>query len=193
MRTLAFLIAALAALPASAAPEDRGRRGFFVGAGGGLALGTAVDEDDRRPGSFTGTGGYLRLGEEAIPGLTFGLLFIGSGGSANNDAYDVSGGGFALEVTWRPVSAWPGFLLSGGTGLGGAALEARTEAEHEGFGGGAFFALGAAYEIDLGGSAEAGFVIVPTFHWLLVPDTAENPVQTSTFLIGVGTTWYAGR
>ncbi|MEZ4463504.1 MAG: hypothetical protein R3F60_28135 [bacterium] len=123
---LGFSTALLLAATASAAPEDRGPRGWYVGAGGGVILGQASDSEGRDPGSFFGSGGRLRVGDEALPGLGIGLSFYGGGGTGDNEAYTSSFGGLLLEVSWRPLpERLPAFVGRRGPGLGGGALPAR--------------------------------------------------------------------
>lgn len=188
----ALLIAAmLAPTVALAAPEDRGIRGWYVGGGGGIALGLANDTDGANPGSFFGNMGRLRVGEEAIPNLYLGLAFAGGAGSA--DTYDAGFGGLILEAGWRALpSALPDLVLLGGVGVGGGSLTATNDEDLDASPGGALYQLGLMWEFTFGDEPE-GFVLAPSVHWYVVPAQFDNDAQLQAVLIGIESIWYGGR
>jgi hypothetical protein len=177
---------------AHAAPEDRGQRGWYVGGGGGLAVGAADDVEGESAGSFLGNMGRLRVGEEAIPNLYVGLAVMGGGLSA--DRYDAGFGGLFLEAGWRALpSALPDLVFLVGAGVGGGSLEAKdAEDELDSAPGGAMYELGLMWEFEFGDEPE-GFVLAPAVHWYYVPPQFENEAQLSTVLISVEALWYGGR
>ncbi|MCB9541102.1 MAG: hypothetical protein H6703_01470 [Myxococcales bacterium] len=181
---------ALAALPAAA--QDVATRGAFVGGGGGMLTGTATDDEGRGAGGFLGGGGHLRFGEEALPGLTLGLEFLGGSGAGNNDRYETGFGGFVLQASWRPFDAVEGLVFLLGTGVGGGSLTGKGDDGFEGLAGGSLHELGVMYEFALYRDGLSSFVIAPAVRWWLVPTTADNEVWLQSFAVGVDTTWYAG-
>jgi hypothetical protein len=96
---------------ATAAPEDRGLRGWYVGGGGGVVIGQASDAEGRDPGGFLGAGGRFRVGDEVVPNLGIGLAFLGAGGvgggtiTPKDDALNYEGtpGGtlYGAGITWE--------------------------------------------------------------------------------------------
>lgn len=193
LHSLACCLLFLGPLGARAAEDDRGPRGFYIGGGGGIVTGTATDGDGDDAGSFFGTGGQLRLGEEVIPGLTIGLELGGGGGAGSDDRYDLSVGGFLLQVGWRPMGSRPGLVLLAGTGLGGGGLTPKGDDGLEGDGGGAFHQLGFLYEFAFTGEDQDGWRVAPSVRWLLVPSAGPEGVGINTFAVGLETVWYAGR
>ncbi len=186
----ALTVLLLIAAPTLAAEEDRGLRGFYLATGGGVALGSATDAEGADAGSFFGNGGYLRVGEEALPGLTLGLVFGGLGGQAESERYGAGIGGFVLQVGWRPFAD---LVVTGGFGVGGGGLSPEDDGDPEGSAGGALYQLGASYEIFFWGGERHGRAAAPAASWLFVPSFDGSPVQLSAFLIGVDLVWYAGR
>ncbi|MCB9545429.1 MAG: hypothetical protein H6706_05975 [Myxococcales bacterium] len=190
-------VSALLALTATAAaaPEDRGPRGWYVGAGGGVILGQASDAEGRDPGSFLGSGGRLRVGDEALPGFGIGLAFYGGGGTGENDAYAANFGGLLLELSWRPLpERVPSLLFVGGTGVGGGVIEPvdDDERDYEGTPGGAFYSLGVTWEIPFGDGPD-GFALAPAIHADFMPSQGGNEAGLTAFMVGLGTVWYGGR
>ena len=179
----------LVALPAHAAEDGRGPRGFFIATGGGFVAGTARDQDGNDADPFFGTGGQLRIGEEALPGLTLGLWF-GGGGGAGGDDYTAVVGGFTLQVGWRAIAD---LVLTGGMGVGGGSLTPEVDDGPTGEAGGALFQLGIAYELKLTGGPHDGFGVAPAVTWMLAPDYVRSPERLMAFIIGVEGFWYAGR
>lgn len=179
----------LVALPAHAAEDGRGPRGFFIATGGGFVAGTARDQDGNDADPFFGTGGQLRIGEEALPGLTLGLWF-GGGGGAGGDDYTAGVGGFTLQVGWRAIAD---LVLTGGMGVGGGSLTPEVDDGPTGEAGGALFQLGIAYELKLTGGPHDGFGVAPAVTWMLAPDYVRSPERLMAFIIGVEGFWYAGR
>jgi hypothetical protein len=193
LNLLACCLLLLGPFGAHAAEDDRGPRGFYIGGGGGLVTGTATDGDGDDAGSFFGTGGQLRFGEEVVPRLIIGLEVGGGGGAGSDDRYDLSVGGFVLQVGWRPLSTRPGLLLLAGTGLGGGGLTAKGDDGLEGDGGGAFHQVGIMYEFAFSGGDYDGWRVAPSFRWNLVPAAGPEGAGISSFAIGLETVWYAGR
>lgn len=185
------LLGALALSPGVHA-ADRPTRGGFVGTGAGFVTGSATDEDGRSAGAFLGGGGILRFGEEAIPGLTLGLEFLGGGGPGANERYSTGFGGFVLQATWRPFDDPAGLVLLLGTGVGGGELVPEGTDGFEGLAGGSFHELGAIYEFELWSEGTSSLVLAPGVRWWLVPTTADNAVWLQSFAIGLETTWYFG-
>lgn len=188
-----LLLALTLPFAARAAEEDRGPRGFYLGGGGGVLLGTASDGDGKDAGGFFGNGGYLRLGEEVLPGFTLGLRFGGGAAVSNADNYDAALGGFALETTLRPFATRPEVVAIGGVGVGGAGVEARERGDPDGSAGGTMLMLGLSYEFTVWGRPTEGLAIAPSVSWSYFPDVRGNPANLSAFLLGVETVWYAGR
>lgn len=189
----AFSFAALMiASAAQAAPEDRGRRGWYVGGGGGLAVGVANDVDGESAGSFLGNMGRLRVGEEAIPNLYVGLTFMGGGVAA--DRYEAGFGGLFLEAGWRALpSTLPDLVFLVGAGVGGGSLDAKDpDDDLDSAPGGSIYELGLMWEFEFGDEPE-GFVLAPAVHWYFVPPQFENDAQLSTVLVSIEALWYGGR
>lgn len=180
-------------LAAHAVEEDRGPRGFFVGGGGGVMVGTASDGDDVDAGGFFGNGGYLRLGEEVLPGFTLGLRFGGGAAPSNAENFEASLGGFALETSLRPFSDLPQVVLMGGVGVGGGEIEPKAPGDPEGSTGGTMLLLGLAYEFTVYGAPTDGLAVAPSVMWSYFPEIRGNPANLSAFLLGVETVWYTGR
>ncbi len=189
----ALLLGALAAPHAAA--EERPTRGGFVGLGGGFLTGTANDDTGRTAGSWLGGGGFLRFGEEAVPGLTLGLEFLGGYGPGANDRYAVGFGGFVLQLTWRPFDSRPELVFLLGTGVGGGEIVPRNTVgadKYEGLVGGSIHELGVIYEFDLWRGESVIWGLAPGVRWWVVPTTADGEVWFQTFSLGVETTWYFG-
>ena len=190
---LAAGAAVLALCAAPAVAQDLATRGAFVGGGGGMLTGSATDDEGRGAGAFLGGGGLFRFGEEALPGLTLGLEFLGGSGGGNNDRYDTGFGGFVLQASWRPFTSVEGLVFLLGTGVGGGSLTPKGDDGFEGLAGGSLHELGVLYEFELYRDGNAAFVIAPAVRWWLVPTTADNEVWLQSFSVGIDTTWYAGR
>ncbi|MCA9539093.1 MAG: hypothetical protein KC620_09400 [Myxococcales bacterium] len=187
------LVALLVSAPAHAAPENAGRRGVFLGGGGGVITGTAEDEDGRDTGSFTGAGGHLRFGEEVIAGLTIGLEFLGGSGSGHNDRFEAGVGGFVLQVSWRPFDSPEGLVFLGGTGVGGGGITPTEDGDFEGSSAGAIHQLGVIYEFFPYRDGDGGLAIAPAARWFILPTSADGKVWFNDFIVGVDTVWYFGR
>ncbi len=184
---------ALAAHPAGAAEDTRGKRGWYIGGGGGAVLGTGVDDQGRDTGTYVGSGGQFRFGEEVIDRLTLGLEFGGAGGSADDFAAGL--GGFFLQATYRPGWGTEGLVALLGTGVGGGSLtpEKSVKGAPDGAGGGALFQLGLSYELDFFGAPDEGVAFAPFVRWHFMPSTPDNAVQLSAFTLGLEVPFYAGR
>ena len=184
--------ALLFASAASAAPEDRGPRGWFVSGAGGLAVGAVDDVDGESAGSFLGNMGRLRVGEEAIPDLYVGLTFLGGG--VSSDRYEAGFGGLFLEAGWRAMpGALPDLVFIAGAGIGGSALEAKDPTDGlDAAPGGSMYELGLMWEFEFGDEPE-GFVLAPAVHWYFVPPQFENDAQLSAVLLSVEAVWFGGR
>jgi|JI10StandDraft_1071094.scaffolds.fasta_scaffold29771_7 hypothetical protein len=179
---------------ATAAPEDRGLRGWYVGGGGGVVIGQASDAEGRDPGGFLGAGGRFRVGDEVVPNLGIGLAFLGAGGTGNNASYESGFGGFLLDITWRPLPTdLAGLVISGGVGVGGGTITPKDDAlNYEGTPGGTLYGAGITWEIDFGDDID-GFVFAPGIQALFVPAQAGNEAGMSAFMVALETVWYAGR
>lgn len=186
------LVTLMFASAAHAAPEDRGRRGWYVGGAGGIALGAVDDVDGESAGSFLGNLGRLRVGEEAIPNLYVGLTFMGGGLVA--DRYDAGFGGLFLEAGWRALpDTLPDMVFLAGAGVGGGALEAKdADDDLDAAPGGSVYELGLMWEFEFGDEPE-GFVLAPAVHWYFVPPQFDNEAQLSTVMVSVEALWYGGR
>jgi hypothetical protein len=177
------------------APVDPGGRGWFIGGGGGLVVGIGRDEDGESTGTFIGSGGYLRFGEEVFERFTLGLMFYGAGGSGGGDEpYSTGFGGFFLQATIRPFEVVDPLLILLSTGIGGGSITADTEGEGpEGAVGGALYQVGLAYEFELSRNSGGGWRLGPALTWTLVPPVGDNDTLISNIVVGVESTWYAGR
>lgn len=186
-------LTALSAGPANAAEDTRGKRGWYIGGGGGAVLGTGVDDKGRDTGSYIGSGGQFRFGEEVIDRLTLGLEFGGAGGSA--DDFKAGLGGFFLQATYRPGWGTEGLVALLGTGVGGGSLtpDESVKGAPDGAGGGALFQLGLSYEFDFFGAPDEGVAFAPFVRWHFMPSTPDNAVQLSAFTLGLEVPFYAGR
>ncbi len=194
MRPTSCILPALAAVlfASGAMADETATRGGFVGTGGGFLTGTATDDQGRSAGAFFGGGGVFRFGEEALPGLTLGLEFLGGGGPGANSLYSTGFGGFVLQATWRPFDQTPGLVFLIGTGVGGGELTPEGDEGFEGLAGGSFHELGAIYEFDVYRGESSILAVAPGVRWWFVPTTADNEVWLQSFNIGVETTWYFG-
>lgn len=182
---------------AAAAPEDRGRRGWWLGGGAGVSVGKAFSDDHRDAGSVLGAGGRVRFGEEAVPGLSLGLAFAFVGAADQADLFDAKLGAALLDVNWRPLPDTLGpLVVEGAVGFGVGVLSPKADADetYEGTTAGAAWAVGLAYELgEASETRDAGWVWSPavTVYWL--PAQNDEPTRLVTALVGLEGVWYAGR
>ncbi len=187
------LLLLLAATTAWATPEDRGLRGFMLGAGGGVTAGVATDESGRDAGGFLGQCTVIRVGEEALPGLTLGLEVLFGESEANAEKYTSSLSGLLVQLTYRPFESPEGLVILVGTGIGGGELTSKSADNFTGAVAGGLHEVGVAYEVSLMGDGPGGLVAALNARWLGVPASGETPTTIQTYLFGLELTWYAGR
>ena len=174
------------------APEDRGRRGSYIGLSAGASLGTALDDAGASAGANTGQAFQLRFGEEVFDGFTLGLSIVGGSAEGNQGLYSSFHGGLLMDFSWQIHETVPA-LLVGGTGLGVGRL---TESNDQGFSGsvaGGIHMVGVQYDLRWRQKSGSQFTASPFAKGYFLPAPGDAKASMVIWSIGVETAWFFGR
>jgi hypothetical protein len=166
--------------------EPRSRQGYWVGLGASGA-GVHAWEKGKNRGVYSGYTGTFRIGQLLTPRLGLGLLveYVGGIGKGSDKG---SIDGLTLEgscLVWRDLSVHAGFGLGVVLLKDKQALDSSTRA-----GGGAYFLVGASYDIfPFKKKLTGGWAITPVVDLHGSPD---GDIHFLALLAGVQFTWWSG-